>query len=85
MGMATNAARKLEIDDDVADGLRRLAERKSADASRLANEALRDLIRYEDELSASIARGLDDIKAGRVKNTAELKQRLEERRRRAGR
>lgn len=74
----------LELDDDVRQGLERMAARSASSAAELANEALRDLVRHDEALNASIARGLSDLEAGRSMDTDELRRRLEERRRRAG-
>ena len=82
MDMTTHRVDEIELDEDVQEGLRRLAERSSRSPSELANAALRELVSYEERLHESIARGLADIEAGRVMDTDELRQRLAERRRR---
>lgn len=72
----------LAIDDDVREGLERMAERSARTPSDLANAVLRDLVHHDEELRASISRGLADVAAGRVMDTDELRRRLEDRRRR---
>jgi predicted transcriptional regulator len=44
----------------------------------LANAALRDHVRYENQVGASIERGLDDVEAGRVRSTEEVLAYLQE-------
>ncbi len=68
------------IDEDVRERLERLAAENEENANRLVNAALRELLDYNEQLNASIARGLADAEAGRLMTTEELLRRLEERR-----
>ncbi len=71
----------MQLDDDVQEGLERMVERSGQGAVARANEALRELFRYEDRLGSSIERGIADIEAGRVMSTEELVRELADRRR----
>jgi predicted transcriptional regulator len=64
------AAESVTLDEDVQEELRKLAERSGRPLEALANAALRDYVRYENQVGASIERGLADLEAGRT-NTAE--------------
>lgn len=70
------------IDEDVRERLERLAAENEENANRLVNAALRELLDYNEQLKASLARGLADADAGRLMTTDELLRRLEERRKR---
>lgn len=75
------AAESVTLDEDVQEELRKLAERSGRPLSVLANDALRDYVRYESQVAASIERGLADIEAGRVHSTDEVRAYVEEQRR----
>lgn len=66
------AAESVTLDDDVEEDLRKLAERSGRPLGAVANAALRDYLRYGNEVAASIERGLADLDAGRTHTTAEL-------------
>ena len=74
-------AESVTLDEDVHEELRKLAERSGRTMSVLANEALRDYVRYESNVAASIERGLADIEAGRVHSTEEVRAYVQEQRR----
>lgn len=69
------------LDDDVEAELHKLADRSGRPISALANTALRDYLKYENEVMSSIERGLADLDAGRTRTTAELLAYLEDQRR----
>ncbi len=46
----------------------------------LANAALRDYVRYENQVGASIERGMADVEVGRVRSTEEVLSYLQEQR-----
>lgn len=69
------------LDDDVQVELSKLAMRSGRLPDALANAALRDYLRYENEVGSSIEQGLSDLKAGRVFTTSEVLSFLEEQRR----
>jgi predicted transcriptional regulator len=75
------AAESVVLDDDVEEELRKLAERSGRPLGVLANAALRDYVRYENQAGASIERGLGDLEAGRVRSTEEVLAHLQEQRR----
>jgi predicted transcriptional regulator len=75
------AAATVKLDDDVREELRKLAERSGRSLGALANEALRDFVRHENEVVASIARGVADLEAGRTRTTDEVLALLEHQRR----
>jgi len=83
-GMAT-AAESVELDDDVGEELRKLAESSGRPLSALANDALRDFLRYERSVAAAIERGIADLDAGRTRTTDEVRTFLEEQRLARGR
>lgn len=60
------------LDEDVEVELRKLAERSGSPMGALANAALRDYVRYEKQVGASIERGLADLDAGRAKTSDEV-------------
>jgi predicted transcriptional regulator len=64
------------LDDDAVDDLRRLAERSGRRLDTIANAALRDYLRYENEVTASIERGVADLDVGRARTTTELLEHL---------
>lgn len=74
-------AESVTLDDDVQAELRKLAERSGRPLDVLANAALRDYLRYENQVGASIERGLADVDAGRVRSTDEVLAHLQEQRR----
>jgi predicted transcriptional regulator len=65
----------------VQEELRKLAERSGRSLGALANEALRDFVRHENEVAASIARGVADLEAGRTRTTDEVLALLAQQRR----
>ena len=75
------AADSMPLDEDVGDELRKLAERSGRPLGAVANAALRDYLRYENEVAASIERGIADIDAGRTRTTAEMLEHLHAQRR----
>jgi predicted transcriptional regulator len=77
--MAT-AAESVKLDDDVHEELRKLAKRSGRPLSALANDALRDFARYENQVAAAIDRGLSDLEAGRTRTTEEVFVLLEQQR-----
>lgn len=74
------AAATVELDDDVQEELRKLAERSGRSLGALANDALRDFVRYENQVVASIGRGIADLEAGRTRTTHEVLALLEQQR-----
>lgn len=76
-----NPAESVMLDDDVQEELRRLAERSGRPVGVLANAALRDYLRHENQVGASIERGLADLEAGRARTTEEALAYLQEQRR----
>jgi predicted transcriptional regulator len=62
----------LTLDDDVQQESSRLAERSGRTVGTLANAGLRDYIRYETEVNASVERGVADLDAGRARTTDEV-------------
>jgi predicted transcriptional regulator len=73
-------AESVTLDDDVQEELRKLAQRSGRSLCVLANAALRDYIRYERQVGASIERGLSDLDAGRTRTTEEVLALLQEQR-----
>jgi predicted transcriptional regulator len=78
-GMGTGAE-NLQLDDDVHEELRKLAERAGRPLGTLANDALRDFVRYESHVAAAIDRGVADLEAGRMRTTDEVFALLEQQR-----
>jgi predicted transcriptional regulator len=74
------AAATVKLDDDVQEELRKLAERSGRSLGARANEALRDFVRHENQVAASIDRGLGDLEAGRTRTTQEVLALLEQQR-----
>jgi predicted transcriptional regulator len=77
--MAT-AAESVKLDEDVHEELRKLAERSGRPVAALANDALRDFARYENQVAAAIERGIADLDAGRTRTTDEVLAVLEQQR-----
>lgn len=75
------AAESVTLDEDVQEELRKLADRSGRPVDVLANAALRDYVRYENQVGASIERGLSDLDEGRTRTTDEMLRYLEEQRR----
>jgi predicted transcriptional regulator len=75
------AAESVMLDDDVQEELRKLAARSGRPLDVLANAALRDYIKYENQVGASIERGLADVDAGRARSTEEALSYIREQRR----
>jgi len=75
------AAESVTLDDDVEEELRKLADRSGRPLGVLANSALRDYVRYENQVGTSIERGLADTDAGRIRSTEEVLAYLQEQRR----
>lgn len=74
-------AESVTLDEDVQEELRKLAERSGRPLDVLANSALRDYVRYENQVGESVQRGLADLDAGRTRTTEELLSYLDEQRR----
>ncbi len=74
-------AESVTLDDDVHEELRKLAEHSGRPVGVLANAALRDYVRYENQVGASVERGLADLEDGRVRSTEEVLAYLQEQRR----
>lgn len=74
-------AESVTLDEDVEEELRKLAERSGRSVEVLANAALRDYVRYENQVGASIERGMADLDAGRARSTHEVLAYLAEQRR----
>ena len=74
-------AESVTLDEDVQEELRKLAERSGRPIDVLANSALRDYVRYENQVGESVQRGLADLNAGRTRTTEELLSYLDEQRR----
>ena len=78
-------AESVRLDDDVHEALRKLSESSGRPLTVLANDALRDFLRYERSVAASIDRGVADLHTGRTRTTNEVLAFLEEQRRVRGR
>ena len=74
-------AESVTLDEDVQEELRKLAERSGRPLDVLANSALRDYVRYENQVGESVQRGLADLDAGRARTTDEVLAHLQEQRR----
>jgi len=74
------AGASVNLDEDVHEELHKLAKRSSRPLSALANDALRDFIRYENQVAAAIDRGITDLEAGRARTTEEVFALLEQQR-----
>lgn len=74
-------AESVTLDEDVQEELRKLAERSGRPLDVLANSALRDFVRYENQVGESVQRGLSDLDAGHTRTTEELLSYLDEQRR----
>jgi predicted transcriptional regulator len=68
------------LDEDVENELRKLAERSGRSLHVLANAALRDYVRYENQVGESVQRGIADLDAGRTRTTEEVLSYLQEQR-----
>jgi len=77
----TIAAEAVQLDEDVHEELRKLAQRAGRSLDALANDALRDFVRYERGVTAAIERGVADLDAGRTRTTEEVLTVLEQQRR----
>jgi len=73
-------AESVKLDEDVHEELRKLAKRSGRPLSALANDALRDFVRYENQVAAAIDRGITDLEAGRMRTTEEVFAFLEQQR-----
>lgn len=78
-------AESVKLDEDVQEELRKLSESSGRPLGVLANDALRDFLRYERWVGAAVERGFADLEAGRTRTTAEVVKFLEEQRRARGR
>jgi predicted transcriptional regulator len=74
------AAESVKLDDDVHEELRKLAKRSGRPLGALANDALRDFVRYESQIATAIDRGMTDLEAGRTRTTEEVFALLEQQR-----
>ena len=79
------AAESVTLDDDVREDLRKLSEISGRPLGALANDALRDFLRYERSVAAAVDRGVADLDAGRARTTDEVLALLEDQRRARGR
>jgi predicted transcriptional regulator len=79
------AAESVKLDEDVHEELRKLSESSGRPLAVLANDALRDFLRYERSVAAAIDRGVTDLDAGRTRTTDEVLALLEEQRLARGR
>jgi predicted transcriptional regulator len=79
------AAESVKLDDDVHEELRKLSESSGRPMAVVANDALRDFLRYERSVAAALERGAADLDAGRTRTTAEVLAFLEDQRRARGR
>jgi predicted transcriptional regulator len=75
------AAEHVTLDEDVENELRKLAERSGRPLDVVANAALRDYVRYENEVGESVQRGIADLDGGRARTTDEVLSYLQEQRR----
>jgi predicted transcriptional regulator len=75
-----SAAESVKLDDDAHEDLRKLSESSGRPLAVLANDALRDFLRYERSVAAAVDRGLADLDAGRIRTTDEVRVFLEEQR-----
>jgi predicted transcriptional regulator len=74
------AAESVNLDEDVHEELRKLSESSGRPLAVLANDALRDFLRYERSVAAAIERGVADLDAGRTRTTDGVLAFLEEQR-----
>lgn len=74
-------ADSVPLDEDVQEELRKLAERSGRPLDVLANSALRDYVRYENQVGESVHRGLADVDAGCTRTTEDVLAHLQEQRR----
>lgn len=74
-------AEHVTLDEDVENDLRKLADRSGRPLDELANAALRDYVRYENQVGESVHRGIADLDAGRARTTEEVLSYLQEQRR----
>lgn len=74
-------AEHVTLDEDVENDLRKLADRSGRPLDELANAALRDYVRYENQVGESVQRGIADLDAGRTRTTEEVLSYLQEQRR----
>jgi predicted transcriptional regulator len=77
----SKAAEHVTLDEDVENELRKLAERSGRPLDVVANAALRDYVRYENEIGESVQRGVADLDSGRTRTTEEVLSYLQEQRR----
>lgn len=75
-----STAESVKLDEDVSEELRELSERSGRPLGVLANDALRDFLRYERSVAAAIDRGVADLDAGRTRSTDQVLAVLEEQR-----
>lgn len=73
-------AESVKLDDDVHEELSKLAKRSGRPVGALANDALRDFVRCENQVAAAIDRGVADLEAGRTRTTEEVLALLERQR-----
>ncbi len=73
-------AEHVTLDEDVESELRKLAERSGRPLDVLANAALRDYVRYENQVGESVQRGIADLDAGHTRTTEEVLSYLQEQR-----
>lgn len=68
----------ITLPDELRLRIEKLAERSEKLASLFVETVLREALDYDEALEASVARGLDDVAAGRTLTTAQLLQRVDE-------
>lgn len=76
----STAAESVDLDEDVHEELCKLSESSGLPLAVLANDALRDFLRYERSVAAAIDRGVADLDAGRTRTTDGVLAFLEEQR-----
>ena len=54
------------LDDDVLEELQRLSVRERIPVDVLVNDVLRDYVRRESKIAASVERGISNLDSGRV-------------------
>ena len=80
LALVGTAAESVKLDEDVHEALRKLANRSGRPLGALVNDALRDFVRYENQVAAALDRGVTDLEAGRTRTTEEVFALLEQQR-----
>ena len=76
----SKAVEHVTLDEDVESELRKLAERSGRPLDVVANSALRDYVRYENEVGESVQRGIADLDGGHTRTTEEVLSYIQEQR-----